>query len=252
MLCELYTSDLHSVAAKRRSLVRITEGIQQATVKTIVRADTLVVVGSALQYIAINTLRKRSRKMGLSETCLRLIGTVDVEIAKIHIGKAAWNALDEMATGCVAWAQTLVGEGHVGKLIVATEGTIFCSLNLALQLVLNAFAVRSITDEREDGTNALDEQSSLRRFSIVQSGLIPPINARNIKKENDSLEHSSCRTSHAVTFLVDCGSEARQSKFSEYHAQRHECTAITCQSGSSYMEGIQTNLLDNIRAELLN
>ena len=171
MLCELYTSDLHPVTAKRRSLVRITEGIQQATVKTIVRADTLV--GGALQYIAINTLRKRSRKMGLSETCLRLIGAVDVEIAKIHIGKAAWNALDEMATGRVAWAQTLVGEGHVGKLIVATEGTIFCSLNLALQLVLNAFAVRSITDEREDGTNALDEQSSLRGFSIVQSGLIP-------------------------------------------------------------------------------
>lgn len=245
----MYTSDLHPVAAKRRSLVRVTEGVQQATVKTIVRADTLVVVGGALQYIAINTLRKR-RKMGLSETCLRLIRTV--EIAKIHIGKAAWNALGEMATGRVAWAQTLVGEGHVDKLIVATEGTIFCSLNLALQLVLNALAVRSIADEREDGTNALDKQSSLRRFSIVQSSLIPHINTRNIQKENDAPEHSSCRTSHATTFLVDYGSEARQSKFFEYHAQRHECTAITCQFGSSRVEGIQTNLLNNIRAELLN
>lgn len=223
-----YTLDLHPVAAKRRSLVRITEGIQQATVETIVRADTLVVVRGALQYIAINTLRKRTRKMGLSETCLCLIKTVDVEIAKIHVRKVAWDALGEMATGRVAWTQTLVGEGHVDKLIVATEGTIFCSLNLALQLVLNAFAIRGIADEREDGTNALDEQSSLRRFSVVQSGLNSHIKAKNIKEENDAPEHSSCRTNHAITFLADCGSEVRQSKSSEYHAQRHECTATTC------------------------
>lgn len=190
--------------------------------------------------------------MGLREICLGLIETVDIEIAKIYIGKAAWNALGEMATGGVARAQTLVVEGHVDKLIVATEGTIFCSLNLALQFILNAFAIRSIADEREDGTNALDEQNPLGRFSIVQSGLNPYISARNIKEENDAPEHSSCRTSHAIAFPVDYGSEAHQSKSSEYHAQRHECTATTCQSESNHREGIQTNLLDNIRAKLLN
>ena len=152
--CEVHTSDLHPVAAKSRSLVRITEGIEQTTTETIVRANPLVVARGTLQYIAINTL---SREMGLSEICLRLIKTVDVDIAKVNIGEAAWNARGEMATGCVGWTQTLVGEGHVDKMIVATEGVIFYGLNFALQLVLDTFPIGSIADEREDRTNALDK-----------------------------------------------------------------------------------------------
>jgi len=150
--CEVHTSDLHPVAAKSRSLIRITEGIEQTTIETIVRANPLVVARGTLQYIAINTL---SRDMGLSETCLRLIKTVDVDIAKVNIGEAAWNARGEMATGCVGWTQTLVGE--VDKMIVATESVIFYGLNFALQLVLDTFPIGSIADEREDRTNALDE-----------------------------------------------------------------------------------------------
>ena len=149
---EVHTSNLHPVAAKSRSLVRITEGIEQTTTETIVRANPLVVARGTLQYIAINTL---SREMGLSEICLRLIKTVDVDIAKVNIGEAAWNARGEMATGCVGW--TLVGEGHVDKMIVATEGVIFYGLNFALQLVLDTFPIGSIADEREDRTNALDK-----------------------------------------------------------------------------------------------
>jgi hypothetical protein len=42
---------------------------------------------------------------------------------------------------------------------------------LALQLVLNALAVRGIADERKNGPDAIDESSALLRVGVVESGL---------------------------------------------------------------------------------
>lgn len=42
---------------------------------------------------------------------------------------------------------------------------------LALQLVLDTLAIRSVADQRENRPNAFDEKCALVRFSIVQSSL---------------------------------------------------------------------------------
>jgi hypothetical protein len=42
-----------------------------------------------------------------------------------------------------------------------------------LELVLNALAVRSVADERQNGSDAFDEKSPLTGISVVKSGLGP-------------------------------------------------------------------------------
>ena len=70
---------------------------------------------------------------------------------------------------------TLVAESHVNQgllVVVAASATTTEVVHLlALQFVLDAFAVWGIPNERKNRTNALDEQSALRRLRIIQSGL---------------------------------------------------------------------------------
>jgi hypothetical protein len=60
-----------------------------------------------------------------------------------------------------------------GTHVTTTEATVAAVLveMLTLQLVLDAFAVRGIADERKDGTDAIDEKGSLLRISVVESSL---------------------------------------------------------------------------------
>lgn len=70
-------------------------------------------------------------------------------------------------------AKAGVAERQVGNgLLVMVSATVGRTVELlALELVLDPLAVGRVADEREDRADALDEESTLRRLRVIQSGL---------------------------------------------------------------------------------
>lgn len=79
------------------------------------------------------------------------------------------------AVGSVANAQALIAEPHVNErllvVMVAAAAAAVHVVVLALELVLNALAVRSVPDQRENRTDPLHEKRTLAGLSVIQRRL---------------------------------------------------------------------------------
>jgi hypothetical protein len=64
---------------------------------------------------------------------------------------------------------TLIAKSHVdqGLLAVVSAATATTVHLLALQFVLDVFAVRGVSNEGKNWTNAINEQNALCRFRII-------------------------------------------------------------------------------------
>ena len=71
-----------------------------------------------------------------------------------------------MATG------TVVGHIHSKSLLTVEATKMIQVLLLALQLVLNALAVRSVANQRQHRPDAIYEQSTLTRVRVIERSLI--------------------------------------------------------------------------------
>ena len=66
----------------------------------------------------------------------------------------------------------LAAEGYVDhRVLVGVATTTEMIHLLTLQFVLDPFPVWGVPNERENRANALNEQSALRRFCVIQSSL---------------------------------------------------------------------------------
>jgi hypothetical protein len=67
----------------------------------------------------------------------------------------------------------LAAESHVDhRVLVGVDTTTTEMVHLlTLQFVLDPFPVWGVPNERENKANALNEQSTLRRFCVIQSSL---------------------------------------------------------------------------------
>jgi hypothetical protein len=150
----------------------------------------------ALQNIAVNRLRLHVVQLGrhmmrlpirgwagqprAASSVQTALGAVDVSHRAVLKGRR--NVTSTCAGSAVMKAHALVTDSHVGQSLLVivtstatTAATAAASASataevvhlFALQFVLNTFTVRSVPNERKNGTNAFDKQSALIRLSII-------------------------------------------------------------------------------------
>lgn len=119
------------------------------------------VVRAVLQNVAVDRLHVQ---VALRQRALA--HRVRVTIAVAQMATLVRQLVSTHAKAGVAERQVSNG------LLVVVCATIARTIELlALKLVLNPLAVGRVADEREDGTNALDEKSTLCRLRVIQGGL---------------------------------------------------------------------------------
>lgn len=201
---------LHATIAKAGTRV-VADGGSQATAvqrsersrvgKAVVRGDTLS--GSVLQEVVVQlnvVTTVGLAKRVLSERVQSILRAIDIHRhGRVH---ALANVTSSMGIDGERGAHT-----HQG--VMAVVSTVVIQLLFPLQLVLDALAVWRVSNERKNGTNALDKQCPLSRLGIVQSGLE---GIRNLLKRAVIIipGHSSCHRSRATIFRAWCGSKAPQ------------------------------------------
>src|SRR5882762_1393862 len=101
-------------------------------------------------------------------------------LSSVHVGHGAILGCRDVAS---AWTMStvmkchgLAAESHVDHRVlvgVATTTTTTTEMVhlLTLEFVLDPFPVWGVPNERENKANALNEQSTLRRFCVIQSSL---------------------------------------------------------------------------------
>lgn len=127
------------------------------------------VSGRVLKHIAVDGLPRHSMQLRsdgtLAEALLRVRHGVHRSRRVVHVVHVVVKVLTSPTLGI---RETFI-ESHVVERLVTTIRV--RTLLLTLKLVLDAFAIRCVADERKDGSNSLDEKRPLPGVSVIQSSL---------------------------------------------------------------------------------
>jgi uncharacterized membrane protein YhaH (DUF805 family) len=76
-----------------------------------------------------------------------------------------------MSIAAVGWSHCLIAKCHVYQSLLVGEATEVVQL-FALKLILSAFIIWCIVNQGDDGTDAINQNCSLRGISVVYQELM--------------------------------------------------------------------------------
>lgn len=126
------------------------------------------VVGVILQNIAVDRMRLDVVQRRVVPNEALVLQRRSMVIVHAILGDKVVEVVARMHAVVRAIVDTDVGspDRHARAMISAERIAV-----LALELVLDTLAIRRVPDERQDGTNALNKQSTLARLRVVQRSL---------------------------------------------------------------------------------
>lgn len=196
-------------------------------------AGTLVrIVHRASQVGPGEGARVSERGAGKGSGC-QTGGTVSGRVLKhIAVDGLPRHSMQLRSDGTLAEALLRVRHGvhrsrrvvHVVHVVVKVLTSPTLGIRETLKLVLDAFAIRCVADERKDGSNSLDEKRPLPGVSVIQSSLYAVVSIRVAEQ---------LLQSRAVEQLVD-----------------HQFSGVVLGDTNALLDDIGAELLDRERTDV--
>lgn len=176
-------STLHAV--RERTLVRVRNADgervdaavrrharERASVR-VGRRESRTVVVRALHHIAVDRVRLNAMQRRMhARAALERIQAV---LRRVRVRKRASLEMRHMAASAmstVGHGHALIAEAHVDeRLLAVMVAPSVRVVVLPLQLVLDSLPIRRVADERQNRTDALNEERTLSGFRVIQRSL---------------------------------------------------------------------------------
>ena len=136
------------------------------------RREPRTVVVRALHHIAVDRVRLNAMQRRMhARAALERVQTVR---RRIRVRKRAGLEMRHMAAtamSTVGHAHALIAEAHVDEPLLTVMVAPIRVVVLPLQLVLDSLPIRRVADERQNRTDALNEERTLSGFRVIQRSL---------------------------------------------------------------------------------